>query len=71
MVSQKHFDDLYFALTESNFQTNCEVILVYDWTGDGRDWFEIDYEKQEWFKFVSAVLGGDNTCPLSKFQKEI
>lgn len=53
----KHFDDLYFALTESNFQANCEVILVYDWTGDGRDWFEIDYEKQEWFKFISAVMG--------------
>lgn len=53
----KHFDDLYFALASSSFQTNCEVILVYDWTDYGRDWFEIDYEKQEWFKFVSAVLG--------------
>ena len=53
----KHFDDLYFALASSSFQTNCEVILVYDWTDYGRDWFEIDYERQEWFKFVSAVLG--------------
>lgn len=53
----KHFNDLYFALASSSFQTNCEVILVYDWTDYGRDWFEIDYEKQEWFKFVSAVLG--------------
>ena len=53
----KHFDDLYFALASSSFQTNCEVILIYDWTDYDRDWFEIDYEKQEWFKFVSAVLG--------------
>ena len=53
----KHFNDLYFALASSSFQTNCEVILVYDWTDYGRDWFEIDYERQEWFKFVSAVLG--------------
>lgn len=53
----KHFDDLYFALASSSFQTNCEVILVYDWTDCGRDWFEIDYEKQEWFNFISAVLG--------------
>ena len=53
----KHFDDLYVALVSSGFQTNCEVILVYDWTGNGRNWFEIDCEKQEWFEFVSAVLG--------------
>lgn len=53
----KHFDDLYFALESSDFQTNCEVVLVYDWTGDGRGWTEIDYEKQEWFKFISAVMG--------------
>ena len=53
----KHFDDLYFALASSNFQTNCEVILVYDWTDYGRDWFEIDCEKQEWFKFIFAVMG--------------
>lgn len=53
----KHFDDLYFALASSGFQTNSEVILVYDWTGSGYSWIEIDYEKQEWFKFVSAVLG--------------
>lgn len=53
----KHFDDLYFALESSNFQTNCEVILVYDWTGNGAGWSEIDDEKKEWFKLVSAVLG--------------
>lgn len=53
----KHFDDLYFALEGSNFQTNCEAILVYDWTSDGGGWFEIDYEKQEWFKFIFAVMG--------------
>lgn len=53
----KHFDDLYFALTESNFQTNCEVILVYDWTGIDTGWFEIDDGKQEWFKLISAILG--------------
>ena len=52
----KHFNDLYFALASSSFQTNCEVILVYDWTDYGRDWFEIDCEKQEWFKFIFAVL---------------
>lgn len=52
-----HFDGLYFALEGSDFQTNCEVILVYDWTGSGHGWFEIDYEKQEWFTFISAVLG--------------
>ena len=52
-----HFDGLYFALEGSDFQTNCEVILVYDWTGSGHGWFEIDYEKQEWFAFISAVLG--------------
>lgn len=56
-IFRNHFDDLYFALKGSDFQTNCEVILVYDWTGDGRGWSEIDYEKQEWFAFISAVLG--------------
>lgn len=54
----KHFDDLYFTLEGSDFQTNCEVILVYDWTGDGKGWSEIDYEKQEWHRFVSAVMEG-------------
>ena len=53
----KHFDDLYFALADSGFQNNCEVILVYDWTGNSAGWFEIDCEKQEWFKFIFAVLG--------------
>lgn len=53
----KHFDDLYFALADSGFQTNCEAILVYDWTGNGGGWSEIDCEKQEWFKFIFAVMG--------------
>lgn len=53
----KHFDDLYFALASSGFQINSEVILVYDWTGSGDDWIEIDDEKQEWFKFIFAILG--------------
>lgn len=52
-----HFDDLYFALESSDFQTNCRVILVYDWTSGGGGWSEIDYEEQEWLKFVSAVMG--------------
>ena len=54
----KHFDDLYFALEGSNFQTNCEVILVYDWTGSGRGWMEIDLEHQEWFCMVAKVMEG-------------
>lgn len=54
----KHFDDLYFALASSGFQTNSEVILVYDWTGSGDGWIEIDYEKQEWFSMVNKVMGG-------------
>lgn len=53
----KHFDDLYFALASSGFQTNSEVILVYDWTGSGDGWIEIDYEKQEWFSMVNKVMG--------------
>lgn len=54
----KHFDDLYFALASSGFQTNCEVILVYDWTGSGHGWVEIDYEKQEWLNMANKVMGG-------------
>lgn len=54
----KHFDDLYFALASSGFQTNCEVILVYDWTDSGHGWIEIDYEKQEWFNMANKVMGG-------------
>ena len=52
-----HFDDLYYNLESSSFQTNCEVVLVYDWTGSGTGWCEVDLEKQEWVKFVSAVIG--------------
>ena len=54
----KHFDDLYFALASSDFQTNSEVILIYDWTGSGDGWLEIDYEKQEWFSMINKVMEG-------------
>lgn len=53
-----HFDDLYYALQASDFQINSEVILVYDWTGSGDGWLEIDYEKQEWFSMVNKVMEG-------------
>ena len=51
-----HFDDLYFALEASDFQCYGEAILVYDWTGSGRGWMEIDYEHQEWFSMVAKVM---------------
>jgi hypothetical protein len=57
IIFKNHFDDLYYALEYSEFQTNCEVILVYDWINGGEGWYEVDYEKQEWFAFISAVLG--------------
>ena len=57
-VLGNHFDDLYYALESSDFQTNSEVILVYDWTGSGHGWIEIDYEKQEWFSMVNKVMRG-------------
>lgn len=53
-----HFDDLYFALESSDFQCDGEVILVYDWTGSGRGWMEIDLEHQEWFSMVAKVMEG-------------
>ena len=53
-----HFDDLYFALEASDFQCNGEAILVYDWTGSGRGWMEIDLEHQEWFNMVAKVVEG-------------
>lgn len=53
-----HFDDLYFALGSSDFQCNGEAILVYDWTGSGRGWMEIDLEHQEWFGMVAKVMEG-------------
>ena len=53
-----HFDDLYFALEASDFQCDGEAILVYDWTGSGRGWTEIDYEQQEWFSMVAKVMEG-------------
>lgn len=53
-----HFDDLYFALESSDFQCDGEAILVYDWTGSGRGWMEIDLEHQEWFSMVAKVMEG-------------
>ena len=53
-----HFDDLYFALKASDFQCDGEAILVYDWTGSGRGWMEIDLEHQEWFSMVAKVMEG-------------
>lgn len=57
-VFGNHFDSLYYALEGSDFQTNCEVILVYDWTGSCCGWTEIDYEKQEWITMVNKVING-------------
>ena len=57
-VLGNHFDDLYYALEASDFQTSSEVILAYDWTGSGHGWFEIDYEKQEWLSMINKVMGG-------------
>lgn len=51
------FDDIYFALSGSDFQYNGEVILIYDWTGDGAGWQEIDFEKKEFLEFVNKVVG--------------
>lgn len=52
-----HFDDLYFALKQSDFETNSEVVLAYDWTGNCSGWAEIEYDKKEWLSFVQKVLG--------------
>lgn len=52
-----HFDDLYFALQQSDFETNSEVVLTYDWTGNCSGWTEIEYDKQEYLKFMEKVLG--------------
>lgn len=53
-----HFDDLYFALEASDFQCDGKAILVYDWTGNGRGWIEVDLEQQEWFNMVAKVIEG-------------
>lgn len=50
------FDDIYFALSGSDFQYSGEVILIYDWTGDGAGWQEIDFEKKEFLEFVNKVV---------------
>lgn len=57
-VFGNHFDSFYYALEGSDFQTNYEVILVYDWTGSNCGWTEIDYEKQEWITMVKKVMDG-------------
>lgn len=51
-----HFDSLYWALESSDYQSNNEVILVYDWIG-GDGWKEIDYEQREYLKFIKGVMG--------------
>lgn len=52
-----HFDDLYYALESSDFQTDCEVTLVYDWTGNSDGWKEIDYEQKTYLEFMKKVMG--------------
>lgn len=52
----KHFENLYFALAGSDFETNFEVILAYDWVHDG-GWMEVDYDDKEWIAFMQKVLG--------------
>ena len=51
------FDDLYQALFDSDFDCNNEVVLVYDWTSN-RGWTELDWEKQDYHKFITKVLEG-------------
>lgn len=55
-VFERYFDDIYFALAGSDFQYNGEVTLVYDWTGNGLSWQEIDFEKREFLDFVNKVV---------------
>lgn len=56
-VFSQLFDDLYQALFDSDFDCNNEVILVYDWTSN-RGWTELDWEKQDYHKFITKVLEG-------------
>ncbi len=51
------FDNIYSALVGSGFQYNGEVILIYDWTGEGVGWQEIDFEKKEFLDIVNKVIG--------------
>jgi len=35
-----------------------EIILIYDWTGEhGGGWAELDFEQQDFHKFVNKVMG--------------
>lgn len=51
------FDDLYQALSFSDFDSENEVTLVYDWT-TSNGWTELDWEKQDYHKFVTKILEG-------------
>lgn len=51
------FDDLYQALSFSDFTSENEVTLVYDWTTNN-GWTELDWEKQDYHKFVTKILEG-------------
>lgn len=52
-----HFDELYFALEASNFQSDYKTILVYDWTNDNNGWKEIDCEQRDYLEFIKKVMG--------------
>ena len=56
-IFENLFEDLHWALYNSDFDVNNEVILVYDWT-TGIGWTEIDMEKQEWHNFVTKIIEG-------------
>ena len=56
-VFSQLFDDLYQALFNSDFDCNNEVVLVYDWTSN-RGWTELDWEKQDYHKFITKILEG-------------
>lgn len=51
------FDDLYQALSCSSFDSENEVTLVYDWS-TSNNWTELDWEKQDYHKFVTKILEG-------------
>lgn len=56
-VFQRRFDDLHFALSQSDFALNSEAFLVYDWTGSCSGWGEIDYDTQEFLRLSMKVMG--------------
>lgn len=51
------FDDLYHALSSSDFDCENEVTLVYDWT-TSNGWTELDWEKKDYHSFVAKILEG-------------